>query len=146
MTGRHSAEMVEQTVAQPAEETAQEAAAEDPAEDDLAERGALRIDKAALRRIVERVADLVPETTTVARTVAGVGAGEHGATARIAIDGEQLDIRLDLALRYPIPVRSTVAAIREQITAELLRVTGQRVRTLDVTVSALLPATQPRVE
>lgn len=129
MTGRHSADG---------------APAEDPS--DPADRGALRIEQLALRRIVQQAADLVPETTSVRRKIVGVDAGQHGATARVIDDGETVDVRLDLALHYPNPVRRTVATVRERVADDLLRITGKRVRAVEVTVSALLPDVQPRVE
>lgn len=142
MTGRHSADALAEFSTPPTGRPD----ADTDTDDGLAERGALRIDGVALRRIVERVADEFPATRPAPRTIAGLDAGEHGATARIAEDGDDLDIRLDLALHYPIPVRAAVADLREQVTAELLRCTGKRVRSLTVTVSALLPDTAPRVE
>ncbi|MFB9908354.1 hypothetical protein [Allokutzneria oryzae] len=107
------------------------------------ERGALEIHPGVLRKLVQRIADDAPDTL---RTRGRLG-GEHGTTARITGGSGEIDVALELALRYPVPVREAVAALRERVVDEVGRVTGYRVRTVDVTVSALLPENQPaRVE
>ncbi|MCO1574852.1 Asp23/Gls24 family envelope stress response protein [Crossiella sp. SN42] len=113
---------------------------------DPADRGGLSIDPGVLRKVVEHSADGVPGTLRVPRKLAGVGIGEQGASARLTLAGQDIDVRLDLALRYPAPVRSTVDAVRVAVSDEVERITGYRVRVVDVTVSALLPETRPRVE
>ncbi|GAB3280583.1 Asp23/Gls24 family envelope stress response protein [Parasphingorhabdus pacifica] len=110
-------------------------------------RGRLDISRTVLRKIAERAADTVPGTTRVHRRIAGVGFGEHGASARLSGPDKELVIRLDVALRFPAPVRQTTRAVREQVSAELVRIADCEVRTVDVTVSALVPADRPpRVE
>ncbi|GAB3558909.1 putative alkaline shock family protein YloU [Actinopolyspora lacussalsi] len=111
------------------------------------ERGGLRIDRGVLRRIAEHAADSVSNCVRTRRRVAGLGTGEHGATARLAGPERQLRIRLDLALRYPAPIAETVSAVRERVRTELERMADCRVATVDVTVTALVPhPTAPRVE
>lgn len=104
---------------------------------DAAERGTLDIDPSVLRKIVEHAADRAPGTRHRSRTVAGVGVGESGPSAKISSDTQGLDVRLNLALSYPSPIRSTVADVRERITRDLDRLTGQQVRSLSVEVDAL---------
>lgn len=112
-----------------------------------AERGRLEISRTALRRIAEHAADGVPESTRVRRRIAGVGLGEHGASARLSGPDKELTVRLDVALRYPAPVQRTVQAVRERVGEELRRLADCEVRRVDVTVSALVPAgRRPRVE
>jgi uncharacterized alkaline shock family protein YloU len=107
---------------------------------DPAERGRLDIHPTVLRKIVEYTADLTPGTLRSARTVAGVGLGSSGAIAKVTIgDGTSVDIRLELTLRYPDPVRATVAAVRARVAEELERIASHRVRTLSVMVSGLRP-------
>jgi uncharacterized alkaline shock family protein YloU len=55
-------------------------------------------------------------------------------------------IALELALRYPSPIRELSEQVRKQVTDEVHRITGYRVRSVSITVSALLPETRPRVE
>ncbi|CAM01176.1 putative alkaline shock family protein YloU [Saccharopolyspora erythraea NRRL 2338] len=105
-----------------------------------AERGTLDIDRTVLRKIAEHAADEVAGGARVRRRLAGVGLGEHGASAHVAGPDRELRIRLDVVLRYPAPVRETVRRMRERITAELERIAGCRVRTVDVTVSAMVRA------
>ncbi|MGO1048684.1 Asp23/Gls24 family envelope stress response protein [Crossiella sp. CA198] len=115
-------------------------------QDDPGDRGGLRIDPGVLRKVVEHSADGVPGTLRVPRKLAGLGLGEHGSSARITLSGNEIDVRLDLALCYPAPVRSTVDAVRVAVGEQVERITGYRVRVVDVTVSALLPETRARVE
>ena len=93
---------------------------------DAAERGALEIHDGVLRKLVERFVDDAPETV-------------RGCTVRITGTAPEIDIAVRLALRYPAPVRGAAEAVRARLVAEVGRVTGYRVRRLDVTVSALLP-------
>ncbi|NYH76825.1 putative alkaline shock family protein YloU [Actinopolyspora biskrensis] len=110
-------------------------------------RGKLRIDRSVLRKIAEHAANLEPDCVRVGRRVAGIGMGEHGAAARVTGPDQQLHVHLDLALRYPAPVTSTVRAIRERVGGELDRVAGCRVASVDVRVTALVPhPPAPRVE
>jgi uncharacterized alkaline shock family protein YloU len=116
---------------------------------DADERGALDIDPAVLRKIVEYVTDQTPGTLHRERRVAGLDVGDAGPRARISAAGESVDVRLELACAYPAPVRATVAAVRERITAEVARLTGYQVRSVAVTVSGLRPPagpTRPRIQ
>lgn len=114
---------------------------------DPGERGRLQISRTVLRKIAEYAADQDPGSARTRRRLAGVGLGEHGATAQVSGPDDALRVRLDVALRYPVPVRETVASMRERVGAELRRIADCRVRAVDVTVSALIPAgAAPRVE
>jgi uncharacterized alkaline shock family protein YloU len=109
------------------------------------ERGGLEIHSTVLRKIVEHAADQVPGTLRHERRLAGIdlGIGEAGASARITTgtgDPPSVDVRLELTLQYPGPVRSVVAAVREKVGDELVRITGHRVRSMTVTVEGLRPA------
>jgi uncharacterized alkaline shock family protein YloU len=110
---------------------------------DADERGVLDIDPAVLRKIVEYVTDQTPGTLHRERRLAGLDVGDAGPRARISASGESVDVRLELACAYPTPVRTTVAAVRERITAELARLAGYQVRSLAVTVSGLRPPAGP---
>ena len=101
------------------------------------ERGTLEIDQAVLRKIVEHAADRAPGTRHRSRTVAGMGVGESGPSAKISSGADGLDVRLSVALSYPSPSRSTVADVRERINRDLDRRAGQQVRSLSVEVDAL---------
>ncbi|MDR7303193.1 Asp23/Gls24 family envelope stress response protein [Haloactinomyces albus] len=112
-----------------------------------AERGRLTIDRAVLRKIAEHAADGVSGIVRVRRRIAGVGFGEHGASARLSGPESELRVRLDLALRYPTPVGETMRLVRERVHEELSRIADCHVRSIDVTISALVPdAPAPRVE
>ncbi len=113
---------------------------------DPAERGRLEIDPAVLRKIAEYAADGTPGTLRGERRLAGIDVGETGATARVAVgsavpgardDLTPVDVRLELTLQYPAPVREVVEAVRARVAAELATIAGYRVRALDVTVAGL---------
>ncbi|MCR6486112.1 Asp23/Gls24 family envelope stress response protein [Amycolatopsis sp. OK19-0408] len=101
-----------------------------------AERGTLTIGHAVVRKVAQHAADQVPGTTQD---------GKKGAKAKVGGVDNDVDLALDLALQYPAPVRKVVGVVREKVTEEVERITAYQVRTLAVTVSALLPATAPRV-
>lgn len=128
--------------------TSEQAAAENTGPGgDPADRGRLHIGRTVVRKIAEHAADQDPGSARPRRRLAGVELGRHGATAHVSGPDDALRIRLEVALRYPAPVRGTVASMRERVGSELQRITGFRVRTVDVTVSALVPAdAPPRVE
>ncbi|TWF79719.1 putative alkaline shock family protein YloU [Pseudonocardia hierapolitana] len=107
------------------------------------ERGRLEIHPAVLRKIVEHAADQVPGTLRHERRLAGIDIGEAGASARIVTgsgDPPTVDIRLELTLQYPAPVRTVVADVRAKVDEELARVTGHRVRAMTVTIAGLRSA------
>jgi uncharacterized alkaline shock family protein YloU len=104
------------------------------------DRGRLEIHPAVLRKIVEYAADQVPGTLRHERRLAGIDVGEAGASARITTgSGDRLavDVRLELTLQYPAPVRSVIDAVRAKVGDELERIAGHRVRALTVTVAGL---------
>ena len=108
------------------------------------ERGRLDIGPTVLRKIVEHAADQVPGTLRHERRLAGIDiGGEAGASARVATgtgDPPTVDVRLELTLQYPAPVRAVVAAVRAKVSEELARVAGHRVRAMTVTIAGLRPA------
>jgi uncharacterized alkaline shock family protein YloU len=102
------------------------------------ERGRLDIDDTVLRKVVEHAADGTPGTLRHERRVAGLGMGSVGSSAKVT-DGPDgvVDVRLELTLQYPAPVRRTVDAVRARVGDELTRITGRRIRNLAVTVTGL---------
>lgn len=118
-----------------AEENGRHAADRASAED----RGTLEVHPSVVRKVAERAADSVTAVVRSPRKIAGIGAGEHGASARVSGFGGDVDVALDVALRYPSPVREVADELRSHVTDEVHRITGYRVRSVRVTVSALLP-------
>jgi uncharacterized alkaline shock family protein YloU len=100
------------------------------------ERGTLTIGHAVVRKVAQHAADGVPGTARE---------GRKGAKAKVGGHDNDVDLALDLALRYPAAIRAVVGDVREKVTEEVELITGYRVRTLAVTVSALLPDAPPRV-
>lgn len=108
------------------------------------ERGTLEVHPSVVRKVAERVADLTPGTLRAPRRIAGIEAGEQGASAKVDGAGGDVEIALDVALQYPSPVHELAEQLRHRVTDEVHRITGYRVRSVRVTVSALLPDTRPR--
>lgn len=112
-----------------------------------ADRGRLDIHPSVLRKIVEHAADEVPGTLRHARRLAGIDVGDAGASAKVTVSSAEsaaVDVRLELTLQYPAPVRTVVEAVRTRVGDELARIAGHRVRTLSVTVSGLRGPAGPR--
>jgi uncharacterized alkaline shock family protein YloU len=115
---------------------------------DPGDRGHLEIHPLVLRRIVEFAADQVPGTVRHGRRLAGIDVGETGASARVSVgsaDPLAVDVRLELTLRYPAPVRAVVDAVRARVGEELTALSGHHLRALTVTVAGLheAPAAVP---
>ncbi len=124
-------------------------AADPPSSDRLSaeDRGSLEVHPNVVRKVAERAADATPGAMKAPRKIAGIGAGEQGASAKIDGFGGDVDITLDVALRYPSPVRELTDDMRRRVTDEVHRITGYRVRSVRITVSALRPESRPsRVE
>jgi len=111
-----------------------------------ADRGSLAIHPAVLRKIVEHAADSVPGTLRHERRLAGIDVGEAGASARVTVGpGEPapVDVRLELTLRYPVPIGNVVEAVRAAVADDLARLAGHRMRALAVTVTGLRGVAAP---
>lgn len=112
---------------------------------DPGERGTLTIDRSVIRKVAQHAADAVPGTVRTRRRIAGIGLSEQGPSVKVTSSGADVDLALDIAMHYPGSVPAIAAAVRQQVAAEVERVTSRRVRTVDVTVSALLPDRPPRI-
>jgi uncharacterized alkaline shock family protein YloU len=113
---------------------------------DPGERGTLSIAHTVVRKVAQHAADQVPGTLRAERKVAGLGIGSHGASVKVGGDDNDVDLALDLALKYPAPVRAVVGDVRAKVVEEVERITSYQVRSFAVTVSALLPDARPRVQ
>jgi len=111
-----------------------------------AERGSLSIAHAVVRKVAQHAADQVPGTLRTERRVAGVSTGTSGSSAKVGGSDNDVDLSLDLALRYPAPVREVTGQVRDKVVEEVERITSYRVRSVAVTVTALLPDVRPRVQ
>ncbi|WP_367130495.1 hypothetical protein [Saccharothrix sp. HUAS TT1] len=95
--------------------------------------GSTEIHPSVLRKVVAHAIRLVP-------------GAEPSAAVRLDASGGDVALAVKLALRYPSPVRATAADVRRSVTEEVERITGYRVRSVAVMVSALRPDPRPRVE
>ncbi|MFC7613915.1 Asp23/Gls24 family envelope stress response protein [Actinokineospora soli] len=110
---------------------------------DAGDRGALTIAPSVVRAVAERAADTTPGAARVARAL---GLGARGASASVDGDGPRVDVRIELALSYPAAVRAVATAVRARVTEDVERITGYRVRGVDVVVTGLVPPERNRVE
>lgn len=94
--------------------------------------GSLEIHPTVVRKVAAHAVRLVP-------------GAEPSAVVKVdEVEGD-LDLAVKLALRYPAPVRTAAADVRRRVTEEVERITGYRVRSVALTVSALRAETRPRV-
>lgn len=112
-----------------------------PAPDGAAERGRLDVALAVVKKIAEYAADQTEGTIRTHRRLAGLTLGESGASAKVSGYGEQVDVRLEVPLAYPAPITATAAAVRGNVRDRVQTLTPYRVRSLDVSVSALTDPT-----
>jgi uncharacterized alkaline shock family protein YloU len=104
-------------------------------------------------RVVERTATvLIREVDGVggaARRVLSVDVGsedfERDARVTATIDGDSVTIAVRCSVVYPAPVASTTEALRTHLVARLDKLTGLRVRQVDITVTALHASSGRRV-
>lgn len=82
---------------------------------------------------------------SVVRKVAARAAG-RGAVVKVSGEGNHVDVAVRVTLPYPVRVRAAAAEVRRAVTAEVQRITGYRVRWVDVTVAALVSESRSRVE
>ncbi len=71
-----------------------------------------------------------------------LGVGRHAGTgqrprASVNLSGTGVTVFLDIALDFPADVAARSADIRQHVTSTLERVTGLRVRRIDITIKAL---------
>jgi uncharacterized alkaline shock family protein YloU len=62
---------------------------------------------------------------------------ERDARVTATIDGDSVTIAVRCSVAYPAPVASTTEALRTHLVARLDKLTGLRVRQVDITVTAL---------
>lgn len=82
---------------------------------------------------------------SVVRKVAARAAGP-GASVKVTGEDDYVDVAVRLPLPYPVRVRAAASEVRRVVTEEVQRITGYRVRAVDVTVSALVSEPRSRVE
>ncbi|MDV6011396.1 Asp23/Gls24 family envelope stress response protein [Haloechinothrix sp. LS1_15] len=112
---------------------------------DAADRGSLTIGQGVIRKLAEHAADSVPDTAPARRRSARAGLVETGTKVKVTTKGDEVDLEVDLAFRYPVAVRTAVETVRDRIASELDHAVAMRVRRFRATVSAFVPPIQPRV-
>lgn len=115
-----------------------------PEDDAASERGRLDVALSVVRKIAEYAADHTAGTVRTQRRLAGLDLGEAGASAKVSGYGEQVDVRLEVPLAYPARITDSAAAVRDHVRERVQALTPYRVRSLDVSVSALTDPTSRR--
>ena len=106
------------------------------------DRGRTTVALVVVRQIAEYAADHTEATATVHRRRV-TGASDAGVSARVSGSADQVDVRLEVPLAYPTPIAPAVDAVREAVRERIHTLTGYTVRSLDVTVSALVSPSPP---
>jgi uncharacterized alkaline shock family protein YloU len=100
------------------------------------ERGRTAVTDRAATRIVCRVARELPEVVDLRE-----GDGLPWAqTSGARVEHDRVRIRLFVTTAYPVPLRTTAARIREQLTERVSALTGLQVAYVDVVITALREA------
>lgn len=115
-----------------------------PDDDEASERGRLDVALSVVRKIAEYAADHTAGTVRTQRRLAGLDLGEAGASAKVSGYGEQVDVRLEVPLAYPARITDSAAAVRDHVRERVQALTPYRVRSLDLSVSALTDPTSRR--
>ncbi|WP_019629442.1 Asp23/Gls24 family envelope stress response protein [Actinomadura atramentaria] len=109
------------------------------------ERGVTVIADRVLARLAEYGARRADATGAMDRSVLGVPLGRRAAKASVDVQGHVAEVRVEIAVRYPEPVRRVASGVRDRVRHEIEDATGYRVRQVDVVVAAL-DRTPPRAE
>lgn len=101
------------------------------------DRGTLRI----APRVVERIA------AAAAAEVRGVGRrqeGQPGVRVAASLHGSAARLRVGLPIAYPLPIRATVAQVRQHISERIQAFTDVTPSRIDVEVTEFTLPTRPR--
>ncbi len=112
--------------------------------EDGAERGHLHIDRSVLRALAEYAADQACGGVRPRSRVPGRSG--RGPRAQLFGPDYALRVRVQTAVRYAESATEVVALMRERIRTELRRHAQAEVRSVDITITDLVPAAEsPRV-
>ena len=116
---------------------------------DPGERGSLTVADRVVERVAGYAVTLVEEASAAPRRVLGVTVGsaaaDREASVDARVDGHTATVEATVAIAWPASVRTVTARLREQVRADVGRITGVRVAHVDVdVVSMTAPAARPR--
>ncbi|MHA7210436.1 Asp23/Gls24 family envelope stress response protein [Arthrobacter sp. MDT1-65] len=103
-------------------------------------RGTLTMSEKVVEKVAAQGASELPFVGGFGGGVLGVGrhAGAgHRPRASMELSGTGVTVFLDIALDFPADIAARSADIRRHVTSTLERVTGLRVRRIDITIKAL---------
>ncbi|TQL67907.1 putative alkaline shock family protein YloU [Nocardioides albertanoniae] len=103
-------------------------------------RGTLDVRNKALQHIIERVVLQVPGTVT-RHSALGRITGMALPKADITTEGRSAVVKVDVAMAWPGNISQVATAARDTVRQEAFRLSGIQIRSVDVTVHAVDPAT-----
>ncbi len=116
---------------------------------DPAERGSLSVDDRVVERVAGYAVSQVEAAMAAPRRVLGVNVGDarpqDSAHVRARVHGDVATVDATIAIHWPASVRSVSDAVRDQVRADVARITGVHVEQIDLEiVSMSAPAAGPR--
>ncbi|MFC0037930.1 Asp23/Gls24 family envelope stress response protein [Actinomadura rayongensis] len=103
----------------------------------MSARGVTVIADRVLVRLAEHAARCAEATGERDVRLLGVPRGRRAAKASVEVQGHVAEVRVEIAVVYPEPVRLIARDVRERVRREIEDTTGHRVKQVDVVVSAL---------
>jgi uncharacterized alkaline shock family protein YloU len=115
---------------------------------DPAERGSLTVADRVVERVAGFAVTLVDGASAAPRRVLGVAVGgsrdDREASVDARVDGQLATVEASVAIGWPASVRTVAARLREQVRADVERITGVRVAHVDIDVVSLTAPTSKR--
>ncbi|ASU80580.1 Asp23/Gls24 family envelope stress response protein [Actinopolyspora erythraea] len=114
------------------------------------ERGVTTLHDRVVERMAARIAGEVDQVGGAAHRVLGVSTGgdeaEQTPQVTAEVHGRMCALRVRLSVDYPAPVAQVTDHVRQVLTDRLAELADVRVRTVDITVTALRPPRSARRE
>lgn len=112
------------------------------------DRGALALAPRVIEKTAVQAVAEVERTIELSRRLTDVLPGRHAPAARATatVTGRIVQLRLDVAIRYPSSIVGVTRAVRSHVRDELARLCDVEVRDVDIVVTSLRrPEKPPRV-
>jgi uncharacterized alkaline shock family protein YloU len=119
---------------------------------EAAERGTLTVADRVVARVAGYAVTLVDGASAAPRRVLGVAVGgssdDRAASVDARVDGQIATVEASVAIGWPASVHTVAARLRQQVRADVERITGVRVAHVDIDVVSLAapPSKRRRVQ
>jgi uncharacterized alkaline shock family protein YloU len=115
---------------------------------DPADRGSLTVADRVVARVAGYAVTLVDGASAAPRRVLGVSVGtssdDREASVNARVDGQVATVEASVAIGWPASVRTVATRLRQQVRADVERITGVRVDHVDLDVVSLTAPTSKR--